>query len=154
MKNCPNCGAVLNDDVAFCVNCGFAFASQPAPTPMPAPVVDPANHTAEFDPADISENKIFAMLVYLMGIFGVILAVLAAKDSRYVMFHVRQAIKFVIVQSLAGIAAGLLAITFIVPIVAVIFIAVLTVLQIIAFFSVCKGEAKEPAIIKDLAFLK
>ncbi len=154
MKICHNCGTQLDDTVAFCVNCGYSFSGQPAPAPMPAPVIDPADHTAEFDPADVSENKIFAMLVYLMGIFGVIVSVLAAKDSHYVAFHTRQAIKFVVVESLVVIAAVLLAITFIVPIAAAIFLVVLEVLQIVAFFQVCKGEAKEPAIIKDLKFLK
>ena len=59
--------------------------------PYGAPYVDPKDHTAEFTPQDISEHKVFAMLPYLLGTIGIIIALLAAKDSKYIMFHVREA---------------------------------------------------------------
>ena len=36
------------------------------------PAYDPYDHTAEFDPKDISDNKVFAMLCYLMDFIGII----------------------------------------------------------------------------------
>ena len=122
--------------------------------PMYPPMVEPHDHTAEFDPRDISENKVLAMLPYLMGAIGIIVALLSTRESAYVAFHVRQALKFVVVQTLLGIAAVALAITFIVPIAVVVCNIIIMVLQIIAFFQVCGGKAKEPAIIRDLDFLK
>ena len=69
MKFCPNCGTQLEEGAASCPSCGAVFAA-----PAPAVYVDPADHTAEFDPADISQNKVFAMLPYVMGIIGVVIA--------------------------------------------------------------------------------
>ena len=157
MKVCPGCNSTHEDGVAFCTNCGFSFATAqptPAPVPAPAPAVDPADHTAEFDPADISENKVLAMLPYLMGWVGIVIALLAVNNSRYVAFHVKQALKFAVVESLAGIASVILFWTFLVPIAAAILTVVLSVLKIVCFFQICSGKAKEPAIVKDLSFLK
>ena len=96
MKYCPKCGAQMEDNAAFCPNCGNN--AQPTNSPYQAPVYaapepDPFDHTGEFDAQDISENKVLCMLVYLMGAIGIIYALLAGKDSKYVAFHVRQALK-------------------------------------------------------------
>ena len=40
---------------------------------------DPKDHTAEFDAKDISDNKVMAMLPYLMGTIGIIIALIASK---------------------------------------------------------------------------
>lgn len=149
MKFCPKCGTQLEDNVTFCSNCG---------NQLDASVVvsnDPFDHTAEFDVKDISDNKVIAMLPYLMGLLGVIVAALLAKgESQYVSFHIRQALKLNIVAMLVSIVAAVLAFTIIVPIAAGVCAIVILVLQVIAFFQVCGGKAKEPAIIKNLSFLK
>ena len=169
MKNCPKCNASIDDNVAFCTSCGANLAEaapaaeqpqqkpqpQAAPVYAPAPVyVDPADHTGEFDQKDISDNKVFAMSVYILGVVGIIIALLASNNSKYVAFHLRQAMKFLIVEVLTAICTVLLFWTIIVPIAAGIFITILAVIEIICFFQVCKGQAKEPAIIKSLKFLK
>ena len=150
MKICPRCNAQLPDEAEFCTNCGAQFA----PNPQVAPVygtVDPYDHTAEFDPKDISENKVLAMLVYLMGILGVIVAALMSNQSKYVAFHVRNSMKFMVCMIL-------LAVCCIIPILGWIVCGVgaiiIFVLEIIAFIQVCKGQAKDPAIIRELKFLK
>lgn len=66
------------------------------PQPAFAPAYDPYDHTAEFDPKDISDNKVFAMLCYLMDFIGIIVALLATHSSKYTMFHVRQALKITV----------------------------------------------------------
>lgn len=160
MKYCPSCGAQADDSAVFCPNCGAQFSSAgqqtyyAPPQSQHAPMVDPYDHTAEFDAQDISENKLFAMLVYLMDIVGVIIALLAAGSSKYVAFHIRQALKFTVVELLTGIAIALLCWTILVPIAGGIFMIVLFVIKIICFFQVCKGEAREPAIIRSLGFLR
>ena len=115
---------------------------------------DPYDHTSEFTAKDISDNKVIAMLVYLMGTIGIIVALLASKDSPYLSFHVRQALKFTVLEVLTGIITLLLFWTFIVPIAAGIFGIVLFVCKIIAFFSICKGNAKEPYVVRSFNFLK
>ena len=149
MKICGNCQNQLDDNALFCPNCGMPCNGQ-APFARP----DPYDHTAEFDPQDISDNKVLAMLPYLMGAIGIIVALLAIRESRYVSFHVRQALKLVVVQALLGIVTALLVWTIIVPIAGAVCMVILFVLQIIAFFQVCSGRAKEPAIIRELSFLK
>ena len=119
-----------------------------------APVFDPYDHTAEYSPKDISDNKVIAILVYLMGTIGIIIALLASKESPYVAFHLRQGLKFLIVEVLVGIISAVLFFTLIVPIAGGIFLIVLWVIKIICFFQICTGKAKEPAIIRSLGFLK
>ena len=156
MKICSNCQTQLADDAAFCTNCGarFAEAAPAQPVSYAQPVVDPYDHTSEFDSKDISDNKVIAMLVYLMGIFGIIIALIGSGNSPYAAFHVRQALKFEVVSILLTIITALLFWTIIVPIVAGVAVLALFVIKIICFFQICAGKAKEPAIIRDLGFLK
>ena len=162
---CPKCGAQLPDGTAFCNNCGAPLtggAPQPGAQAVNQGNAVPNNyatpnsldHTAEFSPKDISDNKVLAMIPYLLGTFGIILALLASKESPYASFHVRQALKFTVVNTLLGIVTALLFWTIIIPILAGICFAVLFVIKIICFFSICSGKAKEPPIIGSLKFLK
>lgn len=51
---------------------------------MSVPNAAPGNitdHTAEFDPTDISDNKVLAMIPYLLGVIGVIITLLASGNS-------------------------------------------------------------------------
>lgn len=158
MKVCTKCGASLEDTAAFCNVCGQPVGA-PAPGVAPAPVYaapafDPYDHTSEFEVKDISDNKVVAMLVYLMGIMGVIIALLASSTSPYAAFHVRQSLKFTVVETLAGLICILLAWTVIVPIAVGIFMVVLFVCKIICFFSICKGQAKEAPVICKFGFLR
>ena len=102
----------------------------------------------------ISENKVLAMLCYLMGVIGIILALLGSHESRYAGFHVRQALKFVVVDALLVIIAIIFAFTLLVPILCGIFALILVVVKIICFFSICSGKATEPPIIRSFGFLK
>ena len=120
----------------------------------PAPAADPADHTAEMDAQDIEKNKLYAICVYPLGVIGIIIALLAAKDSEFVKFHVRNVLKFWIVEILLTIVSAILCWTFIVPIAAGVCLCIVLVLGIIAFVQACKGQAKDPAIIKSIKFLK
>lgn len=150
MKTCPKCGAQMEDQALFCGNCGANYNNPYATATAAVPEWD---HTAEFDPKDVSDNKVIAMLVYLLGIVGIFIALLSQK-SPYVAFHVRQAMKFLVIETLLGIVTAVLCWTVIVPIAAGVCYVVLWVVKIICFVSICKGEAKEPAIIRSFTFLK
>lgn len=143
----------MPDGAAFCTSCGTPFGEN-TQTTNAAPAQDPYDHTAEFDSKDISDNKVISMLVYLMGAVGIIIALLASHSSPYAAFHVRQALKFTVVDILMAICAVLLCWTIIVPIAYAVMLVVLLVIKIICFFQICAGKAKEPVIIRSLGFLK
>ena len=164
---------------------GYQGGGRPA---KPARPVQSWDHTNEFDAKDISENKAVAMLVYLLGFVGIIIALLAGTTSPYAAFHVRQGLKFVVLDTLIAIVAflfflimipfttgslisglsgdyygggmnfgGLAAVGGFGAIVYVllgIFTLILAVVKIICFFSICKGEAKEPPIVRAFGFLR
>lgn len=146
MKFCPKCGAQLDDNAVFCSSCGANFG-----TGAQADVFD---HTSEFDAKDVSENKVYAMVLYLMGILGIIIALLASKDSPYLKFHIRQVVKLQVVSILSAIVIALLVWTIIVPIVGGIWVVVIAVVQIICFFRVCMGKSVEPPIVRSIGFLR
>ena len=173
--NCPKCGNEVAEGSAFCTKCGASLAAgaqatnpNPNPNPQmggygnPNPQMgmpqqmyfDPKDHTAEFSAKDISDNKVMAMIPYLMGTIGIIIALLASKESAYTYFHVRQALKLTVTNVLLGIVTALLCWTIIVPIAAAVCYIILFVVRIICFFSVCSGKAKEPAIVSSFGFFK
>lgn len=167
MKVCPKCGSQMNDNDSFCETCGMGFGGdaphdnsqqpnegQPNNWQQPVEHINPYDHTAEFDLKDISANKVIAMLCYLLGTVGVIIAMLGSQSSPYAGFHVRQAIKFTVVDILLGIIGVVFFWTFLIPLLCGICYVILFVVRIICFFSICKGNAKEPPIIRSLGFLR
>ena len=95
-----------------------------------------------------------AMLPYLMGTIGIIIALLACRDSAYTYFHVRQALKITVCTILVTIITAVLFFTVIVPIAGGICAVILFVVKIICFFQVCSGKAKEAPIVSSFGFLK
>ena len=148
----PNNGAYTNAANNNYTN--QAYNQTPNYQNGPVYVADPYDHTAEFTAKDISDNKVIAMLVYLLGTMGIIIALLGAHSSPYAAFHVRQALKFTVIYVLMGIITVFLFWTLIVPLAALLAILVLFVVKIICFFSICKGQAKEPPIIRSFGFLR
>ena len=177
---CTMCGSKLADNVAYeapvapapVVTPVAAPAAPVAPPTAPvAPVTPPASklepeaiekaqavavydHTAEFDAEDIKENKLYAILVYLLGIIGIIIAKLCAGDSKFVAFHIREELKLVIVQILCALIT---AVSFYLVVTSAAFgviSVILFVLRIIAFFKTVSGKAEEVAIIRNFTFLK
>lgn len=149
MKYCPNCRLSYDDSANVCGHCGNPLTYIP---PQTFSGYDHTDHTAEFSPEDISQNKVVAMLPYLFSWLGIIIALIASGASPYTAFHVKQALKIQIVATLVSIVGAFI------PIIGWIAIGVYylvsLVINIVCFFRVCKGEAKEPPIIKNLRFLK
>lgn len=179
MKRCSQCGAELNDNTTFCTRCGAkmerveneaasdkqsangyqsAYGKQAQNngeyTYQQYAKTDPYDHTLEFDAKDIADNKVVAMLVYLMGVLGIVIGLIAGNKSEYVAFHTRQAMKFKVISILMGIVTAVLFWTFIIPIAALVLWIVLWACKVIAFFSVCSGKACEPYIVRHLDFLR
>ena len=148
MAFCPNCGAQVEEGVAFCPQCGTGLNGA---APIPVDIYD---HTMEFHPQDISDNKVYAMLCYLMGMIGIIIALLASGESPYLKFHVRQAVKISVTSMLLWIAAIVLCWTLIVPAAAGVLSLVIFVISIISFFRICNGRSVEPELVRSLNFLR
>jgi len=135
MKYCPHCGAEIADDVRFCPTCGKET------------VVVVTNTDPQFDPQDIADNRIMAMLGYLsMGV----LPMLGCRNSAFAMHHVNQALWIFIGSMLCSLAAGILAFTFIIPILAGIALIVLFVFEIIGIVRALKGSGKYLPFIEKL----
>lgn len=118
------------------------------------------DHTAEYGMEDISGNKVFAITAYLMGLIGIAVALLGARTSGYVMFHVRQSLKLSICTMILVILAVPFALMSFVPYIGILFRLVVGIfaigemgiilLRIIAFFQVCDGKAKELPVVGRL----
>ena len=81
-------------------------------------------------------------------------ALLVAKDSPYVGFHVREGIRILVSEVLLGLITVVFCWTVVVPIAAAVCFIILLVVRIISFVNVCNGKAKEAAIVSNFGFLK
>ena len=118
---------------------------------QPYMAYDPNDHTSEFDPQDIADNKLFAVLPYLFScILGIIVG-MYVKDSAFVKFHIKNSIRLDIAKILALL---LCIIPFLGWIAAAVCGLVLAVIHIIAIVWVFQGKAKELPIISSISFLK
>ena len=133
MKYCPHCGAEIADDVRFCPTCGKETV-----------ITVTVNNDPQFDPQDIADNKMLAMLGYLTcGI----LPMLGARNSAYAMHHTNQALWIFIGSLLCGLVC-------IVPILGWIVAAVgslfLFVCEIIGIVRALKGSGAYLPFVKGL----
>lgn len=149
MAFCSQCGAEIPNGATSCPNCNATIGSSSSVS-MAIPEWD---HTAEFDEKDISDNKVYALLAYAASFLGIIICLIIANDSPYAKFHARESAKLQLVLIVVSFLTGVLCWTCIVPVAGIIFICILTVLDIIAFVQVCKGEAKEPWLIRSITAL-
>lgn len=155
----------MDNNAMFCTSCGTPWTPPAGPVPGQGGYQDqggyaygagyamPYDHTSEFTAEDVRDNKVFCLIVYLIGIPGIIIAMLAASSSPFVGFHVRQALKITVVSTLTAIVSAVLCWTIIIPIAGVVFIGVLSVIRIICFFRICSGKAIEAPIVRSIGFL-
>ncbi len=112
MAFCPKCGTQVDDGAAFCPSCGNVLGQQQAPQGGFNPqstvskVMDTADTTAEFDPADINQNKAMAILSYL-GIL-VLIPIFAAKNSKYARYHANQGLVLLITEVILSLCYSIL----------------------------------------------
>lgn len=153
MLTCKQCGTQVEDGVMNCTNCG---ASIEAPVQQNQPIDlsekfnefnNTADTTSEYDAQDIENNKVMAVLAYILFF----IPLLAAKDSKFARFHANQGL----VLFLGGIIASVVAVIPVIGwIVAPIAGLVITVLAIIGILNALNGRAKELPVIGKFKILK
>ena len=116
----------------------------------PHPSFDPRDHTREFDPWDIDDNRLIAVLPYLFSVLGMIAAVLI-QDSPFVRFHLKNEIRLTVAALIACIVC---LVPFIGWLVGGVFLIILCVLKVIAIIQVLSGKAKEIPILCTIDFLR
>lgn len=142
--HCVNCGVEIPDDAKVCYNCGKRVDILDTQ-------VNKFDHTSEYNEADIHENKVYAMLPYISGIIGCVIAAILGKDSKYVKFHTKEAVKMYIFE-------GLLALLCIIPFLGWLAFGVgicaIFVFKIMQFVRVCGNKAIETPLISKIKFLR
>ena len=133
MKYCPHCGAEIADDVRFCPTCGKETV-----------ITVPVSTDPEFDPQDIADNRMLAMLGYLtMGV----LPMLGARNSAYAMHHTNQALWIFIGSLLCGLVCIIPILGWIVAAIGSLF---LLVCEIIGIVRALKGSGAYLPFVKGL----
>ena len=133
MKYCPHCGAEIADDVRFCPTCGKETV-----------ITVTVNSEPEFDPQDIADNRMLAMLGYVsMGI----LPMIGCRNSAYAMHHVNQALWIFIGSLLCGLVCIIPLLGWIVGAIGSIF---LLVCEIIGIIRALKGSGRPLPFVKNL----
>ena len=149
MAFCSKCGAELEEGAKFCALCGAATEVKTTADSVAETVKDKfeefnntADTTNEYDPADIENNKVMAVLAYF-GIL-VLIPIFAAKESKFARFHANQGL----VLWLATIILNAIGIIPIIgTIISLIGSIAAFVLFILGIINAATGKAKELPII-------
>ncbi|MBQ6263490.1 MAG: hypothetical protein IJK58_08255 [Clostridia bacterium] len=118
------------------------------------------DHTNEFDPTDIQNNKTMGILSYI-GLL-VLIPIFAAKDSKFARFHANQGLVLVIAQAIVTTVLSILAailnlipyIGWLPALLIRLLIPVVYIPSIIGIINAAKGQAKELPIIGGIRILK
>ena len=118
------------------------------------------DHTNEFDPTDIQNNKTMGILSYI-GLL-VLIPIFAAKDSKFARFHANQGLVLVIAQaiittvlSITAVILGLIPyVGWFLALIVRLLIPVVYIPSIIGIINAAKGQAKELPIIGGIRILK
>ena len=112
--------------------------------------------TAEYDAADIEQNKVMALLSYIWILF--LLPLFLAKESRFAQYHANQGIVLAVAGTVIGLLLGIAAF---IPVVNIIIgilgglveLAVLA-LAVLGIYNTWQGKAKELPLIGKFKILK
>lgn len=153
MAFCNKCGQQIDDNVQTCPNCGAPNGAAGNAQNFVNNFTNTADSTAQFDPQDIQNNKVMALLAYLGFLF--LIPLLAAPNSRFARFHANQGIVLFIFGAIASIIAGA---TCLIPFVGWIIGGILgifeLVLMILGIVNAVNGQAKQLPLIGGITILK
>ena len=175
MAYCGKCGTKVDENVKFCPSCGNPMEA-PAPEQQAqqtqqntaqtdfsakfANLNNTADTTAEFDQADITNNKAMGILAYLGPL--VFIPMFAAKGSKFARFHANQGLTLFIACGAWSIVYSILnwiilaiswRLYFISSIIGLCSLVFL-VLAVLGIVNAANGRAKELPVIGKFKFLK
>ena len=160
MSYCTQCGAELRDGVQFCPACGAPVADSAQQPAQPFANGAPAGGADRFDPQDVQQNKLMAILAYL-GIL-VLVPIFTAKESKFAQFHANQGLVLFICEAAYGVVYGVLRsillgishhLGFLVGLLSLVYVA-FVVLAVLGIVSAAGGKAKKLPVIGDYQILK
>lgn len=112
--------------------------------------------TDQFDPNDIEQNKVMAVLAYLSWL--VIVPLIAAKDSKFARYHCNQGLVLAIAEIIAVVVLGILGK---IPVIGWIFSIcesliglVCLIFAILGIVNAAQGRAKELPIVGSFKLIK
>ncbi len=150
---CKNCGFSVPDNAFRCPNCGAVNETGYT-----------ADYTAQYDPRDVQDNKVYAALSYLSILF--VIPLLCARHSYYARFHVNQGIVLLIFAAIYNLLQQVITkvlwslfsffplIPGAVSAVLSLFGLVFVVLMILGIVNAATGKARELPIIGKIHLLK
>jgi uncharacterized membrane protein len=115
MAYCGKCGTQVNDGMKFCPACKASMgnaASEQADTQANdfsskvTSLNNTADTTAEFDKADIENNKLMGILSYISWL--VLIPLFVSKDSKFVRFHSNQGLVLALIEAVWWVAQKIL----------------------------------------------
>ena len=174
MAFCGKCGTKVDEGVKFCPSCGNPMeapaSEQQAQTQQNTAQTDfsakfanlnnTADTTAEFDQADITNNKAMGILAYLGPL--VFIPMFAAKESKFARFHANQGLTLFIACGAWSIVYSILnwiilaiswRLYFISSIIGLCSLVFL-VLAVLGIVNAANGRAKELPVIGKFKILK
>lgn len=123
-------------------------------------IMDTADTSADYDAADIENNKLVSILSYIGLLF--LVPLFAAKESKFARFHVNQGIVLFAASFIYGIISAILGVIFgLIPVIGVIVGIILGVaalvpliLMILGIYNAATGHAKELPLIGQIRIIK
>ncbi len=113
MANCKSCGSVLPENANNCPNCGAQVTTASDAINNAANAIgeqykkiEGADTTAQYDQAELKENKVIFVLAYLWILF--FLPLVACPDSKAGKFHANQGLLLLITGIILGVACSIL----------------------------------------------
>lgn len=106
-----------------------------------------------FSEEEVKKYRLTAVLIYLLGIFGIILALVTDKESDYLKFHVNEGLKIAVVTAALALISVLLSFTFIVPVLSGMGLIICTVINLISAYKTLNGKSENAVIIRNLKIL-
>ena len=157
MAFCNKCGQQIDDNVQTCPNCGAPNGVAGNAQNFVNNFTNTADSTAQFDPQDIQNNKVMALLAYLGFLF--LIPLLAAPNSRFARYHANQGLVLFIFEAIAGVVTGIICV---IPFVGWIIGGILSgavgifglVLTILGIVNAANGQAKQLPLIGGITILK
>ena len=157
MALCNKCGQQIDDNVQTCPNCGAPNGVAGNAQNFVNNFTNTADSTAQFDPQDIQNNKVMALLASLGFLF--LVPLLAAPNSKFARYHANQGLVLFIFEAIAGVVTGIICV---IPVAGWIIGGILSsavgifglVLTILGIVNAVNGQAKQLPLIGGITILK